>query len=96
MTNKGALSQAQKLPLRGLFQPRAQKKLRRFAVSFCRYLLIICLAYLILAPIFRNISIAFTNPRGLNFPSSLWIPARLSVENWHVSAMILDYGNALP
>lgn len=96
MTNKGALSQAQKLPLQGLFQPRAQKKLRRFAVSFCRYLLIICLAYLILAPIFRNISIAFTNPRDLNFPSSLWIPARLSVENWHVSALMLDYGKALP
>lgn len=76
--------------------PKAQKRAKRFLISFCRYLLIVCLSYLILAPILRNLSIAFTNPRDLNFPSSMWIPARLSVENWHVSYLMLNYGKSLP
>ena len=77
-------------------RPLMQKKGKKFAASFFRYLLIICLSYLILAPIFKNLSVAFTNPRDLSFPSSLWIPARLSLENWHVSALMLNYGVSLP
>ena len=75
---------------------KASKKGKAFAMSFSRYLLIICLSYLILAPILINISTAFTNPRDLNFPSSVWVPARVSIENWHVSMLMLNYGKALP
>lgn len=85
------------LPRRkGMSAPLAKKKGKAFAVGLFRYLLIICLSYLILAPIFKNLSVAFTNPRDLSFPSSLWIPARISIENWHVSALMLDYGKSLP
>ena len=92
MTNKCA----QKPAFACFRGPKAQKRAKRFLISFCRYLLIVCLSYLILAPILRNLSIAFTNPRDLNFPSSMWIPARLSVENWHVSYLMLNYGKSLP
>ena len=72
------------------------KKTKGFFAGLFRYLLIICLSYLILAPILINISTAFTNPRDLSFPSSIWIPARFSIENWHVSMLMLNYGKALP
>ena len=93
MTSKRAEG---KLPWNGFSKPRLIKKGKAFAAGFARYVLIICLSYLILAPIFINISTAFTNPRDLNFPSSMWIPARASIENWHVSWLMLDYGKALP
>lgn len=69
---------------------------KSIVVSAFRYLLIICLSYLILAPILINITTAFTNPRDLSFPSSMWIPARVSIENWHVSYLMLNYGESLP
>ncbi len=93
MTSKRA---GDKLPWKGFSKPKLVKKGRAFAAGLFRYVLIICLSYLILAPIFINISTAFTNPRDLNFPSSMWIPARISIENWHVSWLMLDYGRALP
>ena len=71
-------------------------KLKAFFLGLVRYALIICLAFMILAPILKNISVAFTNPRDLNIASALWIPNRVSIENWHVSAMMMDYGKALP
>ena len=77
-------------------KPLLMKKGKSFVVGLFRYVLIICLSYLILAPILINISTAFTNPRDLNFPSSMWIPARISTENWHVSYLMLDYGKSLP
>ncbi len=73
-----------------------KKKGKRFLLGLLRYLLIICLSYLILAPVFKNLSVAFTNPRDLNFPSSLWVPNRFSIENWHVSWLMLGYAKALP
>ncbi|MBQ6716018.1 MAG: carbohydrate ABC transporter permease, partial [Clostridia bacterium] len=72
------------------------RKAKGFCAGLFRYVLIICLSYLILAPILINISTAFTNPRDLSFPSSIWIPARFSIENWHVSMLMLNYGKALP
>lgn len=93
MTSKRA---AGKLPWKGFSKPRLIKKGKAFAAGLARYVLIVCLSYLILAPILINISTAFTNPRDLNFPSSMWIPARVSIENWHVSWLMLDYGKALP
>ena len=77
-------------------QAQMIKKGKSVMGSIFRYALIICLSYLILAPILINISTAFTNPRDLNFPSSMWIPARVSIENWHVSGLMLNYGKSLP
>ncbi len=74
----------------------AQKKGKAFLIGAARYLLIICLSYLILAPILRNISLAFTDPRDLGIATSIWIPPRVSTENWSVSMLMLDYWNALP
>ncbi len=74
---------------------RAINKGKAFLIGLARYLLIICLSYLILAPILKNITVALTDPRDLNFPSSMWVPARISIENLHVSYIMLDYSRAL-
>lgn len=75
---------------------RAQKIGKKVLGSVLRYALIICLAYLILAPLMKNIVLGFTDPRDLGLASSIWVPARLSVENWYVSYLMLDYPNTLP
>ena len=75
---------------------RAANAARSFVVNVFRYALIICLSYLILAPIFINISTAFTYPRDVGLSSSIWIPSRVSTENWHVSMLVLNYKTALP
>lgn len=75
---------------------RAQNAGRRFVMNLLRYALIICLSYLILAPILINITTAFTYPRDLGLSSSLWIPARISMENWHVALLSLNYKVSLP
>ncbi len=75
---------------------RAQKRAKSVVIAIMRYVLIICLSYLILAPIFQNISLAFTDPRDLGIATSIWLPFRTSLENWHVSMLMLDYWNALP
>lgn len=61
-----------------------------------RYVLLICLAYLILAPILSNIKIAITHPADLGLKSSVWIPNRFSLQNIHVASMILNYSHTLP
>lgn len=75
---------------------RAKNKARAFFVALLRWALIICLCYLILAPILINISVAFTYPPDLGIASSVWIPMRTSIENWHVSAIVLNYLTSLP
>ena len=86
----------EKLKRREQRKIRAANAARSFAVNVFRYALIICLSYLILAPILINISTAFTYPRDVGLSSSIWIPSRVSVENWHVSMLVLKYKTALP
>lgn len=90
---KRVLRRKNGLPVTGAY---VQKKTKHIIGSIARYVLIICLSYLILAPIFKNITVAFTDPRDLGLSTSIWIPFRTSIENWHVSALMMDYWNALP
>lgn len=76
--------------------PKAKKRGKAVIMGTARYLLIICLSYLILAPILKNITLAFTHPMDLGLATSVWIPTRFSIENWYVGFLMLDYGTALP
>lgn len=73
-----------------------KNKLAAFLIGFMRYSLIICLSYLILSPLIKNLSTAFTFPSELGLQSSVWIPSRSSVENWHVATLVLNYSKTLP
>ena len=75
---------------------RGQKYLKGFLVGLLRYTLLICLAYLILAPILSNIVTAITHPADLGLSSSIWIPNRFSLQNMHVTSLILNYWKTLP
>lgn len=98
MTNR-ALTQKtplDKIRLRERRKIKAKNKARSFVVNLFRYALIVCLSYLILAPILINISTAFTYPQDLGLSSSVWIPNRFSLENWHVAMLTINYKEALP
>jgi len=77
-------------------KPLLQKKAKGLLVSVLRFALIVCLSYLILAPILRNLTQAFTHPDDLGMATSIWLPQRISTQNWHVSLLMLDYWKALP
>lgn len=98
MTDKAikAATPRDKLILNERRKIRAANFGRQVIVNIFRYALIICLSYLILAPIFINISTAFTYPADLGLSSSMWVPSRFSIENWHVAALTLNYTTALP
>lgn len=77
-------------------KPLLQKKAKGWIASILRFLLIVCLSYLILAPILQNLTVAFTHPDDLGMATSIWVPQRISTQNWHVSMMMLNYWEALP
>ncbi len=81
---------------RRMSPPYLKKRAKSLLGSTFRYALIICLSYLILAPVLKGITLAFTDPRDLGIATSIWIPFRTSIETLHVSALMLDYWNALP
>ncbi|AVM42555.1 carbohydrate ABC transporter permease [Fastidiosipila sanguinis] len=64
--------------------------------SIMRYALLICLGYLILNPIFKMISTAFTAPTELGSPTSIWIPAKLSKEHLYMAFRAMNYNATLP
>ncbi len=75
---------------------KAIKKGRAIIAGIVRYTLLICLSYLILAPILQNIVVALTHPADLGLSSTIWIPMRVSWQNLHVSYIILNFSKVLP
>ncbi|MBQ3668505.1 MAG: carbohydrate ABC transporter permease [Clostridia bacterium] len=73
-----------------------KKHSKSVIAAILRYTLLICLSYLILAPILSNIVVAVTHPADLGLSSSIWIPMRLSTQNMHVAYLILNYSKTLP
>lgn len=84
------------LPRRRMTVARTQKNAKAFVMGLLRYILLICLSYLILAPILSNIVVSVTHPADLGLSSSIWIPNRFSLQNLHVSYLILDIQKTLP
>ena len=84
------------LPRRRVTAARVQKSAKAFLLGLMRYILLICLSYLILAPILSNIVVSVTHPADLGLSSSIWIPNRFSIQNLHVSFLILDFQKTLP
>lgn len=90
------LARQNKTSKKALNVPLMKKKGKRWLGSFLRLLLIICLSYLILAPILQNIVVAFTHPDDLGMATSVWVPQNVSTQNWHVASLMINYAQALP
>ena len=83
-------------PKKKITSAKVKKTAKGFLVGCMRYILLICLSYLILAPILSNIVVAVTHPADLGLSSSIWIPNRYSIQNLHVSYLILNFAETLP
>lgn len=68
---------------------------KSFLLNLIRYSLIICLSFLILQPIFKQISTAFKSPYELGMPVSEWIPGETSTEHIQIAFMLLKYPKSL-
>ena len=70
---------------------RVLKKSQNFAISAFRFILIICLMYMILYPLLRMIAEAFVHPHVLGSVGSLWIPAMVTTDNFIVAWHVMNY-----
>ena len=63
--------------------------------SFFRAIILIGLSFVIIFPIFQQISLAFRHPADIQNKLVIWIPETWSVLNFQIALKILDYFNSL-
>ena len=71
---------------------RATEKLRRLLFSLCRTAFLLAIIYVILFPILYAVSSSFLTERQLIDPSVVWIPKKITFENYAEAWKALDYG----
>lgn len=71
------------------------KKVADKLASFFRAVIIIGLSFVIIFPIFQQISLAFRHPTDIQNPLVVWIPEKWSVINFDIAFRLLDYFNSL-
>lgn len=74
-----------------------QKRVRSFAVSLFRYVILICLGFVVITPIWNLLKDAFTDPSFLGDKSSVWFPRKISTifMEMATSASIMNYWPSL-
>ena len=63
--------------------------------SLFRTIILIGLSFVIIFPIFQQISLAFRNPIDIQNPLVIWIPEKWSVVNFEISIKLLKYWTSL-
>ncbi|MTM62306.1 hypothetical protein GMA55_11470, partial [Turicibacter sanguinis] len=58
----------------GCTNPRVKRKFNEFVIKVIQYSLVISIGFMILYPVLKMISTAFTSPNDLGNPLSFWIP----------------------
>lgn len=75
------------------------KKIRtktvNFIISIVKYVLLFGLCFIILYPILQQIMVAIRDPMDINDPMVMWIPNNLSIQNFKIAAIALNYKQAL-
>ena len=69
-------------------------KINRFIVNLIKYIFMIGISFVILYPLFLQISVAFRLPTDINNPQVLWIPDRFSIQNFRIAVTALNYHKA--
>lgn len=74
-----------------------QKRVRSFAVALFRYVILICLGFVVITPILNLMKDAFTDPSFLGDKSSSWIPQKISTifVEMASSKSLMNYGWSL-
>lgn len=73
------------------FQDWFKKKGSALLLNILRYILIVCIGYIIILPLLEMISTAFMSPEEVGSPVSEWVPSEFSVEHVVVAFYLLDY-----
>ncbi len=73
---------------------RAQKR-GDAAASFLRGFLLFGLSFVIVFPIFQEITLAFRDPTDLNNPLVNWIPEKFSIVNIRIAGTLLNFWRSL-
>lgn len=71
------------------------RKMADSASSFLRAVIITGLSFIILFPIFQQITLALRHPEDINNPLIIWIPEKFSLLNFTISIRLLSYWKAL-
>lgn len=66
-----------------------------FVVNVLKYTLMIGLSFVILYPLLLQLAVAFREPTDVNNPMVLWVPETLSVKNFEIAIIALQYTKAL-
>ena len=72
-----------------------KRTLMRYAVSVCRFVLLLGMCFLILQPILNKISVSFMTESDLYNPIVISIPEHFTTENYKLAATIMGYGKAI-
>lgn len=74
-----------------------QKVIRRFFASLFRYVILICLGFVVIKPIWSLVKDAFTDPVMLGDKSLLWFPPKTSTVfvDMAMSKNLMNYGSSL-
>ena len=74
---------------------RRNRKIQGYAMAAVRTILLAGLCFVILFPTIQQILQALRAPEDVNNPAVIWIPQTWSIMNIKISALVLDYTNAL-
>lgn len=72
-----------------------RKTLSGYLVSFCRFILLFGMCFLILQPILNKISVSFMEESDLYSPIVTSIPEHFTTKNYQMAAKLMEYGKAL-
>ena len=71
------------------------QKITNVLTSILRAVIIIGLAFVIVFPIFQQITLAFRHPSDVQNPLVIWIPEKWSILNFKIAFRLLDYNVSL-
>ena len=76
-------------------QKRYANKVIGFLAQLLKYTFLFGLCFIILYPLLQQIMVAVRNPNDVNDPMVKWVPNSLSIDNFTIAAVGLDYKTAI-
>lgn len=85
-----------KIPFLGGYTSLAAKR-KAFNVlgALFRYVLLICLGFVIITPLYTTLKQAITDQSALGLKNTVWVPSATSLQSFITAGHIMNYGKAL-
>ena len=77
------------------FKVKAKNKFHAIFIIIIRAILIYGLAFVVLFPLFQQVTLALRSPVDLNNPTVIWVPEHWTLFNLTIAETMLDYWTAL-